>query len=153
MIDRETCLDALRALIVRADPAELAAAQDSPQRFILRDDGPERRTAVLDGLRAELPCETRAGSRSREQPSHGLPRDDRADAHLGRGHDGVTRRRRPNARGIAPSSFEARMPRVARQMPMLAAPAAAACGTVAPFRNAIAMAIDMVSMASARSCP
>ena len=25
MIDRETCLDALRALIVRADPAELAA--------------------------------------------------------------------------------------------------------------------------------
>lgn len=39
------------------------------------------------------------------------------------------------------------------QMPTLAAPASAACWMVAPFRNAMAMATDMVSMASARSCP
>ncbi|MGU3467675.1 hypothetical protein ACLBXO_22770 [Methylobacterium sp. C33D] len=67
MTDRETCLDALGTLIVRGDPAELAAAQDILLRFILREDGAERRTAALDGLRAELACETRTGARSREQ--------------------------------------------------------------------------------------
>jgi hypothetical protein len=67
MTDRETCLDALGALIVRADPADLAAAQDILLRLVLREDGAERRAAALDGLRAELACATRAGSCSREQ--------------------------------------------------------------------------------------
>ena len=39
------------------------------------------------------------------------------------------------------------------QMPTLAAPASAACRTVAPSRNAIAIAVDAVSTAAARSSP
>jgi|GEM_PF-3526734 len=67
MRDGNACLEDLRALVSRADRDDLAAAQDILLQVILRENGAERRTAILDGLCAELTRDEQAGISSREQ--------------------------------------------------------------------------------------
>lgn len=67
MGDDDVCLQELRALISRANRDDLASAQDILLQAILHEDGAERRTAVLDGLCAELTRDEQAAISSPEQ--------------------------------------------------------------------------------------
>ncbi|SDN02850.1 hypothetical protein SAMN05216360_105127 [Methylobacterium phyllostachyos] len=67
MTEGKACPDDLRALVSRADRDDLRTAQDILIQCILREDGADRRMAVLDTLRAELTRDDQAGISSPEQ--------------------------------------------------------------------------------------
>lgn len=67
MREGDACLKELRALVSRANRDDLASAQDILLQAILHEDGAERRSAILDGLCAELTRDEQAAVSSQEQ--------------------------------------------------------------------------------------
>lgn len=67
MTEQDECLRDLRPLIDKADPQDLAIAQNRLLRFALSDDVAQRREEAFAGLTADLTRDDASGTRTQAQ--------------------------------------------------------------------------------------